>query len=114
MGVAPQELEQIKLNLDFAELALESGQARRPPSSRRARRVEQAEAASLKELAYRARFLIARALEAQGMIDDAVIELETLLLPAGRQRAADQGRHRPESAATASPATSPRPSRSAR
>ena len=27
MGVAPQELEQIKLNLDFAELALESGHA---------------------------------------------------------------------------------------
>ena len=25
MGVAPQELEQIKLNLDFAELSLESG-----------------------------------------------------------------------------------------
>ena len=27
MGVAPQELEQIKLTLDFAELSLESGQA---------------------------------------------------------------------------------------
>src|ERR1044072_996776 len=27
MGVAPQELEQINLNLDFAELSLESGEA---------------------------------------------------------------------------------------
>jgi tetratricopeptide (TPR) repeat protein len=80
MGVAPQELEQIRLNLDFAELSLESGQA--PTAELQARdAVEQAEAASLKELAYRGRFLIARALEAQGMIDDAVIELESLFSP---------------------------------
>jgi tetratricopeptide (TPR) repeat protein len=80
MGVAPQELEQIKLNLDFAELALESGQA--PTAELQARdAVEQAEAASLKDLVYRGRFLIARALESQGMVDDAIIELETLLSP---------------------------------
>ncbi len=40
-----------------------------------------AEAAALKEHVYRARFLVARALEAQGLVDDAVIELETLLSP---------------------------------
>jgi tetratricopeptide (TPR) repeat protein len=80
MGVAPQELEQIKLNLDFAELALESGQA--PAAELQARdAVEQADAASLKDLAYRGRFLIARALEAQGMLDDAIIALEPLLTP---------------------------------
>ena len=81
MGVAPQELEQIKLNLDFAELSLESGQPadRRAPGARC--RWTLAEAAALKELAYRARFLVARALEAQGLIDDAIIELETLLSP---------------------------------
>ncbi len=80
MGVAPQHLEQIKLNLDFAELSLESGQAQAAEGQAR-EALEQAEQASLRELAYRARFLIARALEAQGFVDDAIIELETLLCP---------------------------------
>ena len=80
MGVAPQELEQIKLNLDFAELSLESGDPQTAELQARDAR-EAAEAASLKEHTYRARFLIARALEAQGLIDDAVIELEALLTP---------------------------------
>lgn len=80
MGVAPQELEQIKLNLDFAELSLESGEAQTAELQARDARAA-AEAASLKEHAYRARFLIARALEAQGLVDDAVIELEALLTP---------------------------------
>ncbi len=80
MGVAPQELEQIKLNLDFAELSLESGQSQAAEGQAR-EALEQAEQASLKELAYRARFLIARSLEAQGFVDDAIIELETLLSP---------------------------------
>ena len=61
MGVAPQELEQIKLNLDFAELSLESGDA--PTAELKARDArEAAEAAALKEHVYRARFLIARSL----------------------------------------------------
>ncbi len=80
MGVAPQELEQIKLTLDFAELSLESGEAQTAELQARDARAA-AEAASLKEHAYRARFLIARALEAQGIVDDAVIELESLLSP---------------------------------
>jgi tetratricopeptide (TPR) repeat protein len=80
MGVAPQELEQIKLNLDFAELSLESGDPQTAELQARDAR-EAAEAASLKEHTYRARFLVARALEAQGLIDDAVIELEALLTP---------------------------------
>ena len=79
MGVAPQELEKIKLNLDFAELSLESGEPQ--TAELQARDAVTAEAASLKEHTYRARFLIARALEAQGMIDDAIIELEALLSP---------------------------------
>jgi tetratricopeptide (TPR) repeat protein len=80
MGVAPQELEQIKLNLDFAELSLESGDPQTAELQARDAR-EAAEAASLKEHIYRARFLVSRALEAQGLIDDAVIELESLLSP---------------------------------
>jgi tetratricopeptide (TPR) repeat protein len=80
MGVAPQELEQIKLNLNFAELSLESGQPEAAELQAR-EALEHADAASLKELAYRARFLIARALESQGLVDDAIITLETLLSP---------------------------------
>jgi tetratricopeptide (TPR) repeat protein len=80
MGVAPQELEQIKLNLDFAELSLESGQPQVAEAQARDA-LEQAEAASLREHIYRARFLISRALESQGLVDDAIIELETLLSP---------------------------------
>src|SRR5215213_2706625 len=80
MGVAPQELEAIKLNLDFAELSLESGQPEAAELQAR-EALEHADAASLKELAYRARFLIARALESQGLVDDAIITLETLLSP---------------------------------
>ena len=80
MGVAPQELEQIKLTLDFAELSLESGQAQAAEAQAR-EALEQAEGASLKELVYRARFLVARALEAQGFVDDAIIALETMLSP---------------------------------
>ena len=80
MGVAPQELEQIKLNLDFAELSLESGDA--PTAELKARDAQEAaEAAALKEHVYRARFLVARSLEAQGLVDDAIIELETLFSP---------------------------------
>ena len=80
MGVAPQELEAIKLNLDFAELSLESGDPQTAELQARDAR-DAAESGSLKEHAYRARFLVARALEAQGLIDDAVIELESLLTP---------------------------------
>jgi len=80
VGVPTHELEQIRLNLDFAELSLESGQPQAAEMQARDAR-ELAEAASLKDLAYRARYLVARALEAQGFFDDAIIELETLVAP---------------------------------
>jgi tetratricopeptide (TPR) repeat protein len=80
MGVAPQELEQIKLNLDFAELSLESGEPQAAEMQARDA-LDAAETASLRELAYRARFLIARSLESQGLVDDAIILLETLVSP---------------------------------
>ncbi len=80
MGVAPQDLEQIRLTLDFAELSLESGEAQAAEAQAREAR-ELAEAASLKDLVYRARYLLARALEAQGFVDDAIIELESLIVP---------------------------------
>ena len=80
MGVAPQDLEHIRLTLDFAELSLESGQPQAAEAQAREAR-ELAEAASLKDLVYRARYLLARSLEAQGFVDDAIIELESLIVP---------------------------------
>ncbi len=80
MGLQTHELEQIRLALDFAELSLESGQPQAAEMQARDAR-ELADAASLKELAYRARYLVARALEAQGFFDDAIIELEAMVTP---------------------------------
>jgi tetratricopeptide (TPR) repeat protein len=80
-GVAPRDYDAIRLTLDFAELSLESGQAQEAE----ARAVEaraQAEAASLDDLLDRANFLHARAMEDQGRVDDAIIELETLIATA--------------------------------
>ena len=95
MGVAPQELEQIKLTLDFAELSLESGDAR-PPSSRPASARETGRRRFAQGARYRARSSIARALEAQGFVDDAIIELESCSRPHVGTVPADQGRHRAE------------------
>lgn len=78
VGAAPRELDEIRLALDFAELSLESGE----PVEAEARSAEAlacAEYASLDDLADRARFLHARALEALGRLDDAILGLEALV-----------------------------------
>jgi tetratricopeptide (TPR) repeat protein len=76
-GIAPREYDEIRLTLDYAELALESGE---PPEAltHAAAGLERAQASALTELADRGRYLYARALEAEGQLDDAIIELETV------------------------------------
>src|SRR3954452_22789027 len=77
-GVTAREYDEIKLTLDFAELSLETGQ--HVEAEARAREaVERATVGSQEALAYRGHFLIARALEGQGSLDDAILELEPLV-----------------------------------
>src|SRR4051794_10679446 len=77
-GVTAREYDEIKLTLDFAELSLESGQ--HVEAEARAREaIDRATSGSQDELAYRGRFLAARALEGQGNLDDAILGLEPLL-----------------------------------
>ncbi|MFZ2015077.1 MAG: helix-turn-helix domain-containing protein [Nocardioides sp.] len=77
-GVTAREYDEIKLTLDFAELSLESGEHLEAEAQARAA-VDRATLGSQQELAYRGRFIIARALEGQGNLDDAIIELEPLV-----------------------------------
>ena len=77
-GVTAREYDEIKLTLDFAELSLETGQ--HVEAERQARdAVERATVGSQDELVFRGRYLIARSLEGQGSIDDAILELEPLV-----------------------------------
>ena len=78
LGAAPRELDEIRLAVDFAELSLESGEPVEA-ETRSAEALARAESASLDELADRARFVHARALEGLGRLDDAVLELEALI-----------------------------------
>jgi transcriptional regulator with XRE-family HTH domain len=77
-GVTAREYDEIKLTLDFAELSLETGQHLEAESQGRDA-VERAAIASQDELVFRGRYIIARALEGQGNIDDAILELEGLV-----------------------------------
>ena len=85
-GVTAREYDEIKLTLDFAELSLESGQHLEAESQAR-QALDRALVGSQEELAYRARYLIARAVENPGLLDDAILELEPLVA-ARRGRAA--------------------------
>jgi len=76
-GIAPREYDEIRLTLDYAELSLESGEPQEA-LTHAATGLERAQASSLTELADRGRYLYARALEAEGQLDDAIIELETV------------------------------------
>jgi transcriptional regulator with XRE-family HTH domain len=76
-GMAPREVDEIRLMLDYAELALESGEPQEAET--RVREVLERVPAAVDDLAERARYLHARALEAQGRSDDAILELEELL-----------------------------------
>lgn len=77
-GPSAREQDQIKLSLDYAELSLESGdvleaEARANDARDRARVIAHV------ELVDRAQFLVARALEQEGAIDSAILELEPLV-----------------------------------
>lgn len=76
-GVAPREHDEVRLLLDYAELSLESGEPQEAVTHA-ASGLARAEAAGLTELAERGRYLHARALEAEGSLDEAIIELETV------------------------------------
>jgi len=77
-GVTAREYDEIKLTLDFAELSLETGQHIEAEAQAR-QAVERASVASQDDLVFRGRFIVARALEGQGNIDDAILELEDLV-----------------------------------
>jgi transcriptional regulator with XRE-family HTH domain/cyclophilin family peptidyl-prolyl cis-trans isomerase len=77
-GVTAREYDEIKLTLDFAELSLETGQHLEAESQAR-QAVDRGRVASQDELVFRGRYIIARALEGQGNIDDAILELEGLV-----------------------------------
>ncbi len=81
LGVTAGEHDEIRLVLDYAELALENGEAFEAEERARAGLAD-AEKASLTRLAERGRFLLARALESSGDLDTAITELETLVTTA--------------------------------
>ena len=80
-GVTATEYDEIRLGLDYAELALETGEA--TDAERQARsHLARAEAARLSDLAQRGRFLLGRSLEALGLLDEAIAEFDRLLASA--------------------------------
>jgi transcriptional regulator with XRE-family HTH domain len=77
-GASEAELDEIRLGLSYAELALQNGEAL--DAEHQARQyVARAEKASLSDLVEEGRFVAARALESLGQLDAAIIELESLL-----------------------------------
>ena len=74
-GVSSTEYDEIRLSLDYAELALENGEGQE--AERHARdALTRAELASLEQLQSRGHYLLGRAYETSGRLDDAVRELE--------------------------------------
>ena len=77
-GATAPEQDELRLALDFAELSLENGEhAEAEVRAREAR--DRAVAIVHHDLADRGTYLVARALESQGSLDDAILELEDLL-----------------------------------
>jgi transcriptional regulator with XRE-family HTH domain len=77
-GESAREHDATKLAIDFAELALESGDFIEAEARGRAAR-DQAIDRAFHDLVPRAQFIVARCLEVQGSIDDAILELEPLV-----------------------------------
>lgn len=77
-GPGARERDEIRLGLDYAELALEHGEHVEAEVRARTAR-DRAQATAQWDLADRGRYLISRALEAQGSIDNAILELEPLV-----------------------------------
>lgn len=78
-GPTAREQDAIRLSLDFAELSLETGDAVEAEARARDAR-DRAKVVAKRDLSDRAQYLIARALEQQGSIDDAILELEPLVV----------------------------------
>lgn len=77
-GVTASQYDEIRLGLDYAELALETGEA--IDAERQAQKfLGMAVQASLPDLTSRGRYLYARALESNGNLDAAIIQLEDLV-----------------------------------
>lgn len=76
--VPPSELEEIRLTLEYAELSLESGEPQEA-ANRAGEALERLGGTTRDGLHERARFVYARALEALGRSDDAIVELEELI-----------------------------------
>lgn len=78
VGTSTQVHDEARLAVDYAELALESGQADEA-AARAAEGLALAEDAGLGDLADRARYLQSRAHEMQGAVDDAIAGLERVV-----------------------------------
>ncbi|QZY30275.1 helix-turn-helix domain-containing protein [Nocardioides coralli] len=77
-GASAREHDEIRLELDLAEFAFENGEAIEAESRAR-HAIDRATSASLHDLVERGRFLVARTLEQQGAIDEAILQLEPLV-----------------------------------
>ena len=80
-GITASQYDEIRLGLDYAELALESGES--VDAERQAQKfLSLALQSSLTDLTCRGRYLYARALEANGDLDGAIIQHEQLVADA--------------------------------
>ena len=77
-GPSPREVDEVRLMLDYAELSLESGEPAEAETHAGAA-LARVTSPAMDDLAERAHYLRARALEAQGQADDAILELEALV-----------------------------------
>lgn len=77
-GPTAREQDAIRLSLDFAELSLETGDVIEAEAKAREAR-DRARLLRHTEMEGRAQYLVARALEQQGNLDDAILELEPLV-----------------------------------
>ncbi|MFT4084765.1 MAG: helix-turn-helix domain-containing protein [Nocardioides sp.] len=90
LGITPSEYDDVRLELNYAELALESGQAAEAAQRSAVILGRALDSGPLRSLHAQARFVHATALEALGRLDEAIIELEDLIddLPQGVLRTA--------------------------
>ena len=77
-GPTAREQDEVKLSLDYAELALETGDVIEAEMRARDAR-DRAETIVHHALQQRAHYLVARVLERQGSLDDAILEFEPLV-----------------------------------
>lgn len=77
-AIATSDVDEIRLLLNYAELSLESGEAEEA-QARSAEAVERLGSSPISGLTDQARFIHARAVEAQGRLDEAITEYEELI-----------------------------------